>query len=412
MAGLKFTPTADSTSAGGFTVQASLLNIDAGLGGNVVTANIAVNGPPVVTASATTLSYFDRQGPAAIDPALTVSDSDSPTLAGATVTLIGYVASEDLLGFTNQNGIAGTWNATTGVLTLSGAATPAQYQAALESVTYTDSNPAPSATSRIARFVVNDGALDSTPADRSINLTPPVPQLIADNGLVTDANVVATIPSAALAAADVGPSPDQLTFTVTSAPALGTVKVAGRAAAAGGTFTQSDIEQGRLTYTPAAPKTADDSFTFVVTDADGVALPAAVFQIHAVQTVVTRRRRSTSRRPQRRRGASNPDLADTGAGADCYSAGRSGHDLGRGYKLGPGYSRREWRRTHLLRTIRAGGKRDRPARRAACGPGGKPRRRLRDAPVLPHAAAGQAARRPCAESCGAARDGQARCLHR
>jgi hypothetical protein len=284
LAGLRFTPAPDSAATGSFSAQASLLDFDAGLGGNIVTATISVNGPPVVIASATPLAYIDRQGPAAIDPALAVSDSDSPALAGATVTLIGYVAGEDLLGFTNQNGISGTWDSTTGVLTLSGAATPAQYQTALESVTYTDSNRTPSATSRIAQFIVNDGALDSAPADRSITLTPPVPQL-TDKGLVADANLVATIPSAALAAAEVGASSDQLTFTVTTPPALGTLKLAGQALAAGGTFTESDIEQGRLTYTPAAPKTADDSFTFIVTDAGGVSLPAAVFQIHAVQTI-------------------------------------------------------------------------------------------------------------------------------
>ena len=36
-----------------------------------------------------------------------------------------------MLGFVNQNGITGSYNAATGVLTLTGTATVAQYQAAL-----------------------------------------------------------------------------------------------------------------------------------------------------------------------------------------------------------------------------------------------------------------------------------------
>jgi hypothetical protein len=47
-----------------------------------------------------------------------------------------FVSGQDPLGFANQNGIAGSYNAVTGVLTLTGQASLAQYQAALQSVTY------------------------------------------------------------------------------------------------------------------------------------------------------------------------------------------------------------------------------------------------------------------------------------
>lgn len=49
-AGLKFTPTLNSTSTGHFTVQASTSNLDSGLGGDTVTATVLVKPPvPVIT---------------------------------------------------------------------------------------------------------------------------------------------------------------------------------------------------------------------------------------------------------------------------------------------------------------------------------------------------------------------------
>ncbi|MHC5830085.1 MAG: hypothetical protein ACYT04_82695, partial [Nostoc sp.] len=106
----------------------------------------------------------------AIDSGITVSDVDSQNLSSATVSITnGFVATEDTLAFTNQNdGITGSY--TNGVLTLTGTATVAQYQAALQSVTYQNSSDNPSPTRTIS-FVVNDGSLDSSPATRNINLT-------------------------------------------------------------------------------------------------------------------------------------------------------------------------------------------------------------------------------------------------
>ena len=43
----------------------------------------------------------------------------------------GYAAGQDVLAFTNQNGITGTWNPSTGVMALTGTATKADYQTAL-----------------------------------------------------------------------------------------------------------------------------------------------------------------------------------------------------------------------------------------------------------------------------------------
>ena len=63
----------------------------------------------------------------ALDGGLTVSDVDSGgNLTGATVTIGAGFLAGDTLNFTNQNGISGSYNAATGVLTLTGTATRRQ----------------------------------------------------------------------------------------------------------------------------------------------------------------------------------------------------------------------------------------------------------------------------------------------
>jgi VCBS repeat-containing protein len=62
-----------------------------------------------------------------------------------------------VLRFTDQNGISGSFNATTGVLTLSGSSTVANYQAALRSVTFNNASENPATNARAVTFRVNDG---------------------------------------------------------------------------------------------------------------------------------------------------------------------------------------------------------------------------------------------------------------
>ncbi|MBN3949241.1 MAG: DUF4114 domain-containing protein, partial [Nostoc sp. NMS7] len=115
------------------------------------------------------LTYTENDSPTAIDSGITVSDVDSQNLSSATVKFTnGFVATEDTLAFTNQNGITGSY--TNGVLTLTGSATVADYQTALRSITYQNSSDNPSPTRTIS-FVVNDGTLNSNPVTRNINLT-------------------------------------------------------------------------------------------------------------------------------------------------------------------------------------------------------------------------------------------------
>jgi hypothetical protein len=148
----------------------------------------AVNDAPVVNTTGSALLYTENGGAVAVDSGLAVSDVDSPNLTGATVWMSGdYANGQDALGFKNQAGITGSWNASTGTLTLTGAASVAAYQTALRSVTYTNGSENPSTLARTVSFKVNDGVSDSNVATRSI--TVPITPVTA-----TASSVYATTP--------------------------------------------------------------------------------------------------------------------------------------------------------------------------------------------------------------------------
>jgi hypothetical protein len=126
-----------------------------------LTGTVAVphTAPVLANIETSPLAYSAGSAPVAVTSTLTVSSADATTLVGAAVTVSsGLAASEDSLGFTNQNGISGSYDAATGVLTLTGTASLSNYQMALRSVTYADSNAAAAASTRAISFQVNDGA--------------------------------------------------------------------------------------------------------------------------------------------------------------------------------------------------------------------------------------------------------------
>ncbi|MFZ5527606.1 MAG: cadherin domain-containing protein [Pseudomonadota bacterium] len=153
-----------------FTVTDGALNSTAATRTIAITA---VNDAPVVTTTGGSSTYTENGSAVVVDSGLTVSDVDSTNLNGATVRITGnYVNGQDVLAFTNQNGISGSWNASTGTLTLTGSATVAQYQAALRSITYANSSENPSTTSRTVSFTVTDSSsAASNTATRSVGVT-------------------------------------------------------------------------------------------------------------------------------------------------------------------------------------------------------------------------------------------------
>lgn len=133
-----------------------------------------VNDAPVVTTSDGPLSLIEGDPPAAIDPDVAVSDADDTLLEGASVRISGGFEDGDALAFADQLGIAGTYDGATGVLTLTGTASAADYETALRAVTFGHTGAAPAA-SKTVDFTVNDGEFDSASAAKAIEIAPPPP---------------------------------------------------------------------------------------------------------------------------------------------------------------------------------------------------------------------------------------------
>ncbi|ASJ73793.1 DUF4347 domain-containing protein [Granulosicoccus antarcticus] len=133
----------------------------------------AVNDAPVAsTIEAMPLAYTENQGPVGITSTLAISDIDDTNLESAVVQITAnHVVSEDILTFLNQNGISGSWNAAAGELSLTGQATVVQYEAALRSITYSNSSESPNTLTRTVSFTVNDGNANSNTQSRDIAIT-------------------------------------------------------------------------------------------------------------------------------------------------------------------------------------------------------------------------------------------------
>src|SRR5262249_54360756 len=184
-----------------------------------ITVN-AVNDNPVVTTTAGNLAYLENDAATAIDPGLTVTDVDSANLTGATVSITaGFVAADDTLTFTNQLGITGNYNSGTGVLTLTGTTTVANYQTALRTVKYQNSSDNPTA-SRTITFTADDGTGTGS-ATRGITITAvndapvntvPGPQ----NATQNTAKIFSDGNSNAISVADVDLGANQIKITLTA----------------------------------------------------------------------------------------------------------------------------------------------------------------------------------------------------
>jgi hypothetical protein len=153
--------------------------------------------PSVVTDSgSTSFVAADNTGstPIVVDSGIALSDAGSSVLASATVAItVNFRGGEDVLTFANDNStmgnVSGSYNAATGVLTLSSSgatATLAQWQAALRSVTYTDTAVTPSGATRTISFTVIDGnGNPSSAATRTVTLqdTDQTPIVVTTGGV-------------------------------------------------------------------------------------------------------------------------------------------------------------------------------------------------------------------------------------
>ena len=141
--------------------------------GVLLTTSInAVEDPTELTLSQTAKNYQENDNSFFVDPGLLISDPDTSTLDSAKVVISdNFITSEDRLLLSGANttwsnnvgsfeGSSGTinasFNASAGVLTLSGSASLADYQAALRSVLYLNTSDDPNTAARTVDISLGD----------------------------------------------------------------------------------------------------------------------------------------------------------------------------------------------------------------------------------------------------------------
>jgi hypothetical protein len=139
--------------------------------------NITVNNmndmPVLSNIETTPLAYHEGDGKVAVTSALVATDVDDTNFDSARVWIsTNYTSGEDLLAFTNTAEITGVWNASAGVLKLSGSASKENYQSALRSVIYENTDTAnPVVLTRTVSLMISDGELNSTSVTRNITVS-------------------------------------------------------------------------------------------------------------------------------------------------------------------------------------------------------------------------------------------------
>jgi T1SS-143 domain-containing protein len=257
-----FTPAADFNGQAGFAYI-----ITDGDGDESDPATQAITVDPVNDAPIVDLNGPGIDGNDVVRPAVeqmpqwilsdaTISDVDSDTLQSMTVTLTERPDGDDMEKLslnpsaTNALTLAGlSWgyNATTGVLTVTGPASITIYQTIMKGVVYEYTGDDPSTGDRSVTVVVSDGADNSASQTATIPLQPSndAPQLDGTLAATVDEGAVHTFNLSELGYLDPDDDLSGVVFHV-SGVTNGVIKNGGAPATS---FTALEVQQGLITFT-------------------------------------------------------------------------------------------------------------------------------------------------------------------
>jgi hypothetical protein len=237
------------------------------------TINVQIENPPTLDLDSTdaqpssfTVTYEPNAAPVAIASANTlITDPDSTNMLSATITLTNHQTGDalSLLGALPAGISATAYSSATGQITLSGLATIAEYQTAIEQIGYasTSSNPA----DRTISVTVSDGGLSSNIAISTIDVrTPPTATPSTSSG-AEDAATIAVD----LAGTDPDGTVDFVTVTTLPPVSEGVLYLAdGTTPIVAGTPITA-AQAATLVFTPTANFNGTVTVPFTVTDNHG-----------------------------------------------------------------------------------------------------------------------------------------------
>ncbi|SNT40115.1 hypothetical protein SAMN05421640_3792, partial [Ekhidna lutea] len=227
----------------------------------------AENDAPVLTGTAGSTEYTTETPPFVVNSTFSITDVDNTQIASAEVFVVqssnNTFVDGDELSFTNTTEITGSYNSTTGVLTLSGSSSLANYAAALNSIEF-EYNPPGTANenTRKITFNVSDGISNSNFINHFITFATSTnfpPEVIEVNGepVVGAVDLTTNEDSSVEVCLTVNdPDGDLVTVTITTPPTNGTA----------GTINEVDGEFC-FSYTPNADFNGTETIVLEACDA-------------------------------------------------------------------------------------------------------------------------------------------------
>ncbi|MEK9984710.1 MAG: DUF4347 domain-containing protein, partial [Opitutae bacterium] len=95
------------------------------------------NSPPILEDSIESVVYIENQPAIALNDTITLTDADEGFIDSAEIRISdGFQSTEDFITFSDQNGISHSFDAVSGVLSLTGRSTIEHYESALQTVSY------------------------------------------------------------------------------------------------------------------------------------------------------------------------------------------------------------------------------------------------------------------------------------
>ncbi|MBU2581403.1 MAG: choice-of-anchor L domain-containing protein, partial [Alphaproteobacteria bacterium] len=233
-----------------FVTSSSLGNSDVFFLDNVA-VSATVPGPEP-TSFATT--YDVKVGAVAIASADTaITDADSANMLSATIVIANHQAG-DLLTVAGSlpTGItASSYSAATGTLTLSGSASIADYQAAIEAIQFSSSSLV--ATDRTIHVSVSDGGFASNVATSTISIVPNSAPVADNETASTNEDMTLNVAAGSgLLVGDVDPDGDAISVSQFTVAGSATVFSAGDTASLVGIGDLTILANGSYTFVPSS----------------------------------------------------------------------------------------------------------------------------------------------------------------